>query len=212
MWDGPGHFWPAPGGVPTLRKAEEESCGTREDSRADLQGSRSHGSVQCQTQGHDVAVSSMDDRAIEVLASGLPFHHGAQLVVDITLRSVLTRCGNACNQADRVDGVVLARARLNESMLSCSTGTGAIWWWASRGGRWSPEALHFVDTLAATRAREAPPTHSAYLAWVRRWSRMLAVSCGRSFAHSLISPPAVDLQGTDGPLPDLADFQDCLAE
>ena len=138
----------------------------------------------------NVAVSSTDDRAIEVLASGLPFHHGAQLAVDITLRSVLTRCGNACNQAE--DGVVLARARLEKERKYAELlhGVGI-----ETGGRWSPEALHFVDTLAATRAREAPPTlrRSAYLAWVRRWSRMLAVSCGRSFAHSLIS------QGTDGP-------------
>ena len=62
----------------------------------------------------NVAVFSMDDRAIKVLASGFPFHHGAQLAVDINLKSVLTRCGNAGNQADRVDGVVLARARLEK--------------------------------------------------------------------------------------------------
>ena len=177
--------------------------------------------VRCNARLRDmnVAVSSTDDRAIEVLASGLPYHHGAQLAVDITLRSVLTRCGNACNQADRVDGVVLARARLEKERKYAELLHGdrchLVVVGIETGGRWSPEALHFVDTLAATRAREAPPTlrRSAYLAWVRRWPRMLAVSCGRSFAHSLISPPAVDLQGTDGPLPDLADlFQDCLAQ
>ena len=158
-------------------------------------------------------------RAIEVLASGLPFHHGAQLAVDITLRSVITRCGNACNQADRVDGVVLARARLEKERKYAELLHGdrchLVVVGIETGGRWGPGALHCVDTLAATRAREVPPTlrRSAYLAWVRRWSRMLAVSCGRSFAHSLISPPAVDLQGTDGPLPDLVDlFQDCLAK
>ena len=76
------------------------------------------------------------------------------------------------------------------------------------GGQWSTDALDFVKTLASARARDAPPflRRSAYLAWIRRWSRMLAVSCGRAFAHSKVSPPAVDLQGNDGPPPDLADL------
>ena len=75
------------------------------------------------------------------------------------------------------------------------------------GGRWSTEALQFVEMLAAARAREAPRVlrRSAFLAWTRRWSRMLSVSCGRAFANSLVSP-SVDLQGTDGPPPDLADL------
>ena len=46
----------------------------------------------------NVAVAAPDERAIEVLASGLPFRHGAQLAVDITLRSALTCCGNACQR------------------------------------------------------------------------------------------------------------------
>ena len=102
----------------------------------------------------NVAVSSMDDQAMEVLASGLPFHHGAQLAVDITLRSVLTRRGNACNQADRVDGVVLARARLKKQRKHAELLQGdrchLVVLSIETGGRWSPEALHFVDILAAT--------------------------------------------------------------
>ena len=39
----------------------------------------------------NIAVSVSDERSIKVLASGLPAHHGAQLVVDITLRSALHR-------------------------------------------------------------------------------------------------------------------------
>ena len=159
----------------------------------------------------NVAVASTDEREIEVLASGLPLHHGAQLAVDITLRSTLTRCGNACDQADRVNGIVASRARRDEEnkcaeLLQgdrcCSVVVGM-----ETGGGWSTEALQCVEMLATVRAREAPRVlrRSALLAWTRRWSRMLSVSCGRAFANSLVSP-SVDLQGTDGPPPDLADL------
>ena len=76
------------------------------------------------------------------------------------------------------------------------------------GGRWSVEALQFVESLA--RARDRPPTmaRSAFLAWRRRWSRMLSVSCGRAFATSLLAGPR-DLHavvGVDAGAPDLADL------
>ena len=40
-----------------------------------------------------------------------------------------------------------------------------------------------------SRAREAPPMlrRSAFLAWRKRWTRMLSVSCARSFATSLVT-------------------------
>ena len=54
-----------------------------------------------------------------------------------------------------------------------------LWWWANT----------FVHMLAAGRAREVPCVlrRSAHRAWRRRWTRMLAVSCGRSFVDSLRS-------------------------
>ena len=39
----------------------------------------------------NVAVSANDERSIEVLASGLPLQHGAQLAVDVTLSDVTSR-------------------------------------------------------------------------------------------------------------------------
>ena len=78
------------------------------------------------------------------------------------------------------------------------------------GGKWSEEAMQFVDDLAAARARDAPPLlrRSAFLAWRERWSRMIAISCARAFANSLVavstSPHA--LAGVDGRMPDLADL------
>ena len=54
----------------------------------------------------NACMPAKDERAIEVLATGLPLHHGAQLAVDKTLRSALTACG---------------RARPNAAHTNCST-------------------------------------------------------------------------------------------
>ena len=79
----------------------------------------------------NVVVAATDEREIEVLASGLPLHHGAQLAVDITLRSALTRYGSACAQADRVNGIVDTRTdeTKNTSTRNCSRATDAAWLW-----------------------------------------------------------------------------------
>ena len=74
------------------------------------------------------------------------------------------------------------------------------------GGRWSTEAVEFVDMLAGAQAREAPVLRrSAHLAWRGRWRRMLAVSCARAFASSMVSRVS-DTVGSDGAAPDLADL------
>ena len=69
--------------------------------------------VRCNTKLRDmnVAISANDERSIEVLASGLPLHHGSQLAVDITLRSALTAQGLPCRGAASTDGSVLHRAQ-----------------------------------------------------------------------------------------------------
>ena len=81
---------------------------------------------------------------------------------------------------------------------------------AMETGRWSSEAVEFVDNLAAVRAREAPPLlqRSVFIAWRRRWTRMLAISCAKSFANSLVAPTLLPhaLVGVDGSVPDFADL------
>ena len=76
------------------------------------------------------------------------------------------------------------------------------------GGRFGQEAVDYVDSLAAAKARDSPHIlrRSAHLAWRRRWMRMLAVSCARSFAVSLVSGGGDAWSGTDGCVPDLADL------
>ena len=58
------------------------------------------------------------------------------------------------------------------------------------GGRWSDEAVHLFRMLAFAKARESPPALKwpVVLAWERRWTRMLATTCGVAFAASLVDP------------------------
>ena len=170
--------------------------------------------VRCNTKLRDmnVQVPAHDERAIEVLASGLPLHHGAQLAVDITLRSALTAQGRARPNASHVNGAVLTRAREEKEakyheLLSserCRLVVVAV----ETGGRWSSEAIEFVSLLAGSRARDAPPLlrGSAFHFWRRRWIRLLSVSCARAFATSLVSSKAVTPDGQDGFAPDLVEL------
>ena len=109
----------------------------------------------------NACVPANDERAIEVLATGLLLHHGAQLAVDITLRSALTACGCARPNAAHTNGAVATAARhdkerkCHELLTSerCQLVVVAV----ETGGRWSDEATEFVQSLAEVKSREAPP-------------------------------------------------------
>ena len=47
---------------------------------------------------------------------------------------------------------------------------------------------------------------STFYGWLRRWTRMLTISCGMAFASSLVSSRSETVEGQDGPAPDLADL------
>ena len=162
----------------------------------------------------NVAVPAGDERAVKVLASGLPLVHGAQLAVDITLRCAQTASCMPRPGAAVVDGTVCAGARLDKErkyaeLLSCDR-CRLVVVAMETGGRWNPEAVEFVENLAAVRGRDMPPRlqRSAFLAWRRRWTRMLAISYGRSFANSLVAPTLMShaLAGNDGSVPVFADL------
>lgn len=152
----------------------------------------------------NLGVDAADQRRIEVLAQGLPCRGGAQLAVDVTLRSVLTAGGEARPRAAEEDGVVCEGARRDKEdaypARRCSLVVVAL----ETGGRWSTEAATFVEELAYARAPEAPPKlrGAAALAWQRRWVRILATACANSFAHSLVAPAsACATDPADGPAP-----------
>ena len=55
-----------------------------------------------------ISVSAPDNRA---MATGLPFHQGAQLAIDITLKSALTTTGEPCPGGATTNGAALQSAR-----------------------------------------------------------------------------------------------------
>ena len=157
----------------------------------------------------NVAVRADEMRLIEVLASGLPLHNGAQLAVDVTLRCALTAASQACPNAATVNGGVWSRARADKEVryteLVEGDRCGLIVVALETGGRWSEDAMTFINDLAAAKAREAPPVlrRIMFLAWQRRWSRMIATSCRRACACSLVSEQG-SFFGVYGAIPDLA--------
>ena len=160
----------------------------------------------------NITVPASDEREIEVFASGLLLNHGGQFAVDITLRCALNSFGEATPNAATVNGATLLRARRDKETkyweLLHESRCQLIVVGIETGGRWSDEALRFVEQMANARSRGAAPAlrRSAFLAWRRRWSRMISISCGRAFASSLVSSPAESLQGIDGAIPDFADL------
>ena len=160
----------------------------------------------------EVAVAAEDERAIEVLASGLPIRQRAPLAVDVTARCALTADGLATPEAAGLDGPALLRARGDKERKytelvhndRCQLVVVAL----ETGGRWSDEATKFFCELAGSRAREVPPMlqGSPFYGWLRRWTRMLSISCGKAFASSLVSSRSEAVEGQDGPAPDFADL------
>ena len=106
-----------------------------------------------------VRVASSDARRIEVLAQDIPCFGGSQLAVDVTLRSALTRSGEAQPGAAEEDGAILLQARVDKEnkyteLLNgrCRLVVVAL----ETGGRWSNEAVDLIWQLAQAKAREVP--------------------------------------------------------
>ena len=160
----------------------------------------------------NLGVAVADKRHVEVLAQGLPCRGGRQLAVDITLRSVLNALGEPVPRAASVDGVVAEGARRSKEEchpeLVRARRCTLVVLCMETGGRWCSEAVVFLEELAHAKARAAPPALRAatVLAWQRRWARLLATACSRSFAQSLVAP-AGDLGAVaaDGAAPALHD-------
>ena len=158
----------------------------------------------------NLGVSANDKRNVEVVALGLPLHNGAQLAVDVTLRTPLTAEGLPRPGATRVGGSVAEAARRDKEATypelvhskRCRLVVVAL----ETGGRWWEEAVHFVGALAQSKARQAPKAlqFSASLAWSRRWSRLLSTASARSFAQSLVSPEGKLLDFCEGKPPELS--------
>ena len=85
----------------------------QDESRSGTGESRSGGpsEIQCCSARHEFGGPGGDERRIEVVAQDLLCFGGAQLAVDITLRSALCATGEPQPGAAEVDGAVLVRGR-----------------------------------------------------------------------------------------------------
>ena len=161
----------------------------------------------------NLGIAAADGRRIDVLAQGLPCRSGAQLAVDVTLRSPVTARGEAQPRAATIDGAVAERARRDKEdaypeLVACRRCVLVVMA-IETGGRWSAEAMAFVEELAAAKARDSPKAlrFAAALAWQRRWTRLLAVACANSFASCLVAPRGeLSPAHGDGPTPALCDL------
>ena len=193
-------FWTCKVAIEQLA-LDPEGCGPEQLALNALWRREAGATVRCDVRLRDmnVAVSATDMRSIEVLSA-----------VDITLRSALTSASHAFPSAATIDGAVLVKARADKERKYAELVNGdrcrLVVVGVETGGRWSDEAVTFLDHLASARAREPPILRgSAFFMWRRRWSRMLAVACGRAFAQSLVSAAEGSCR-VQGPTPDLADL------
>ena len=134
------------------------------------------------------------------------------MAVDATLVSPLRRNGRAIPGAHDHDGVALRRIAAVKRRTYREFGTARrcrlVVFGIKVGGRWSDEARDFVLQLAKAKARATPAIlrQSATLAWVNRWSGILAVAAQRAFAASLLELPLDNLVCLDGDTPLLGDL------
>ena len=161
----------------------------------------------------NVGVEANDQRRIEILASGLPLFHGAQLAIDVTLRNALTMNGDSRPRAAEFDGIVADGARTDKKgtypELANSRRCHLVVWNIECGGRWSSESVSFLQCLAAAKARSSPSylRRATELAFTRRWSRMMSIACAKAFATSLVAGSASScVDAPDGACPDFVDL------
>ena len=133
-----------------------------------------------------------DDRRLEVVVSGLPLYNGAQVAVDATLVSPLTRKGQARARAHWQDGAALKDARKSKANtypeLLHSSRCRLLTAGMEVGGRWDEEAYNFLVELAKAKAAEAPKVlrGSAVYSWLRRWVAILSKAGMDSFVTILL--------------------------
>ena len=137
----------------------------------------------------DTAVD--DKRELEVVAAGLRCFKGRQLVVDVTVRSVLTASGEARPRTHWNDGVVADGARADNERSYPELARGArchlVVLAIESGGRVSSETS-VLSELTRSRA-DSLPSHlraTAVGAFVRRWSRVLSIAVASTIASSLV--------------------------
>ena len=166
----------------------------------------------------NITCPAKDQRQIEVIANGLPCYNGAQLAVDMTLRSSISAKGEARGRAAYENGHIADAARRDKEQkypeLLTSKRCRLIVVALEIGGRWSSEAWDFFENLAWARSRSSTPLlrRAAMLAWQRRWIRMLSIASASAWMESLVFGYGWEgWRYEDGAAPELADVLSCEA-
>ena len=156
-------------------------------------------------------VDAADGRRLEIVATGLPLHHGVPLGVDVTMVSPLHTDGTVWAGADTVAGTAIKRAERNKERtypeLVDSSVLRLVTLACETGGRWSQTTADLTRQLATARSRDAPSRLrlAASLGWQKRWWAMLAVAAQDALASTLVDDAVVLLDGNDGLEPLLCD-------
>ena len=150
------------------------------------------------------APNAADTRRLEVVADGLPLFHGAQLAIDTTMVSPLSREGVPHARCAEVDGAALEAARRRKErrypeLVGEDGRARSVVLACEVGGRFSEECRHFLRQLSKAKVRGEPPLQRVRHAWLFRWGSMWACAGARALALSLLDERGG--QGVDGPTP-----------
>ena len=126
------------------------------------------------------------------MTAGLSIHHGAQLVVDITLKSAVTSVGASRTTGATVNGAALTQAPRDKEAKYAELAQGRLVVVALETGGRRGRGPGVRDRLSG----KGRTTGAA------RWTRMLSVSCARAFATFLGTG-----QSDAWSAPDLADLK-----
>ena len=148
-----------------------------------------------------------------VRANGLPLYQGAQVAVDTTLVSPVSRDGTARARADREPGAAAsdaARRKRQETYpeLLAARRCKLVVVGLEVGGRLTADTVTFLRLLADARARAAPTRlrPATRQASVHRWTGLLAVAAQRAYASSLLELPLLSGEQGEGDAPPLGDL------
>ena len=134
------------------------------------------------------------------------------MAIGTTLISPVSSSGRTHTNVHVRDGICLTRARRRKERtypeLLQEHGRARLGVLAIEiGGRWSNEAMSFVQQLAHCRSRSEPEIlrKMASISWLRRWIGILSCACQRTFAGSLLFLPGHLTSNLDGPVPFIGD-------
>ena len=143
---------------------------------------------------HDLGLgtSTTDNRQIEIVAYGLPLHHGVPLWCDATIVSPLDSRGRVKYNSHRRSGAALrnaeGRKRRRYPELLRSRGAKFLVLGAEAGGRWSDDVIFLLPSLAFSRAEASPALlrGSVRHACLARWWSLLSIPVQKTIAATFL--------------------------